>query len=836
MSRAVQLFIPILSILILTPFISFAQATCGDIIFYEEEEGENYEEILVEMRTPIEDCNNPFNADIPDPFTYTLQLNGEGVSEGEVVVLPTSVPVTGTFTIDNPPNVDVSNFAWPQFVLYQATGTDYKEVVKAEFDQNFTADNLETGDYTAVFMFLEPPVLTQSCAWWQCPLRFLFGTEALAFYPNYIYVATLSFSIEHEPVPPTGASSVLFLPGIKASRLYLDENGETNQLWNPNNDSDVLKLRMDSVGATINDVYTEDIIESVGIFNFYKDFISELETLKDEEIIRDFTPFAYDWRYSVFDVASQDVAYPNGEYKNLRAEVERLAAESHTGKVTLIGHSNGGLVAKALLHIYGEEDLAGKVDKIIMIGTPQLGTPLSIGSLLHGYEEALGFGLITTTAATREAVHNMPGAYGLLPSSKYFEVTDNETVVSADDSVLAGFVRSYGDVTDESNLATFLTDSLDVFPVVESINDPLILNKDLLDDTLVNQVILDNWVLPEGVEVYEVVGTGLVTIKGFEYRSFSCAFVSCPGGYYLKPYPLSTNYGDGVVVGNSAEGFDGDKTTFYINLFEDAGLSPFPNKHANLTESDSIQEFVISAIKYPYLTDTLVSGEFSSIQSRYTIIGGHSPVTLRAATDKGRVGIFDNEILQEVPGSKYFTLGDSTYLVLPSDEEYEMEIIGTGNGVFTLTIDQLTEDDTTEVLSYLASATTTSTMVSTFTLNNREISNLSIDYENDGIIDLVQTPQGDIVVQEPPSPTIYTYDDLNEVIKDLEIKRGLKKLLLIQVRLAEKFSKRDNRIFQRLEKRTLETMLKVLKKYNKRNFISDDEYSNVDLIIKSLSK
>ena len=56
--------------------------------------------------------------------------------------------------------------------------------------------------------------------------------------------------------------------------------------------------------------------------------------------------------------------------------------------------------------------------------------------------------------------------------------------------------------------------------------------------------------------------------------------------------------------------------------------------------------------------------------------------------------------------------------------------------------------------------------LSTFTLNNREISNLSTDYENDGIIDLVQTPQGDIVVQEPPSPTIYTYDDLINVGKD----------------------------------------------------------------------
>ena len=64
--------------------------------------------------------------------------------------------------------------------------------------------------------------------------------------------------------------------------------------------------------------------------------------------IKAWKPFAYDWRYSVDDVAGNGTQYQT-EIKNVVDEIEQLASNSYTGKVTIVGHSNGGLLAKAVM-------------------------------------------------------------------------------------------------------------------------------------------------------------------------------------------------------------------------------------------------------------------------------------------------------------------------------------------------------------------------------------------------------------------------------------------------------------------------------------------------------
>src|SRR3989344_1261170 len=106
--------------------------------------------------------------------------------------------------------------------------------------------------------------------------------------------------------PGACASNVLFLPGIEASRLYRpDYAGGTDQLWEPNIDSDVLDLYMNPDGTSARpDVYTKEVIDEknvlpIGQGNIYKSFIAEMNELKTAGTIVDWKAVPYDWRVSL---------------------------------------------------------------------------------------------------------------------------------------------------------------------------------------------------------------------------------------------------------------------------------------------------------------------------------------------------------------------------------------------------------------------------------------------------------------------------------------------------------------------------------------------------------
>jgi hypothetical protein len=108
---------------------------------------------------------------------------------------------------------------------------------------------------------------------------------------------TLTFTLQNLP---TGASSVLFLPGIQASRLYTPGIlGSEDQLWEANDNGDVRQLAMTATGESSTSVYTRDIVgEAYGALGVYAGFSAYMNTLVSDQTIKAWTPFAYDWRYS----------------------------------------------------------------------------------------------------------------------------------------------------------------------------------------------------------------------------------------------------------------------------------------------------------------------------------------------------------------------------------------------------------------------------------------------------------------------------------------------------------------------------------------------------------
>jgi formylglycine-generating enzyme required for sulfatase activity/pimeloyl-ACP methyl ester carboxylesterase len=119
--------------------------------------------------------------------------------------------------------------------------------------------------------------------------------------------------------------------------------------------------------------------------------------------------FPYDWRLDIAVAAEA-----------LDTWVSQIAGT--TGKVILVGHSMGGLVARAYV---SDPERAAKVDKVITVGTPYLGAPNTAFVMMTGRAEIVpitGLRPMLEPAKNdiRTIIRNSPGAMQLLPSRNYF--------------------------------------------------------------------------------------------------------------------------------------------------------------------------------------------------------------------------------------------------------------------------------------------------------------------------------------------------------------------------------------------------------------------------------
>jgi hypothetical protein len=228
--------------------------------------------------------------------------------------------------------------------------------------------------------------------------------------PNFY---TITFTIADATPEPVGASSVLFLPGIMGSRLYevsvecnpLDDNSSEQARWFSYSSCDTQKLSMTSLGLSEYNIYTkpDGVIKDIAaILNLYDSLLDDLEEWREDDIIADYRAVPYDWRLSLHDILKTKledgrIVYNAGlDYKDgyIYQSLEYLVESSPKRKVVLVGHSNGGLVIKALLTTMKEanDPLLESIEKVILVAVPQVGTPESVVGFLHGV--AIGGGLV----------------------------------------------------------------------------------------------------------------------------------------------------------------------------------------------------------------------------------------------------------------------------------------------------------------------------------------------------------------------------------------------------------------------------------------------------------
>ena len=264
-------------------------------------------------------------------------------------------------------------------------------------------------------------------------------------------------------------SSVLFLPGIEGSRLYMrNAFGIENTVWEPSAAFNLVNLILNTDGTSQKQIYTRDLVDyKYGIQKLgdvYGPFEKFMDGLVSQKIIAKWQAYPYDWRYDVQDIIQTGtlVGNPTGKITRvfLQDVVQSLASTSPSGKVTLIAHSNGGLLAKALAIELQKEHRVNVIDHIVLLASPQLGTPLSIGALLNGdgQTDATG-GLIMYGGTTRTVTKTLPGMYGLLPSRTYIS-QGNIPIVFPGTTSTNLFTNVYGlAIKSFDDFVRFLTDS-----------------------------------------------------------------------------------------------------------------------------------------------------------------------------------------------------------------------------------------------------------------------------------------------------------------------------------------------------------------------------------------
>lgn len=531
------------------------------------------------------------------------------------------------------------------------------------------------------------------------------------------------FPIPHAAIAiPAGAvSNVLFLPGIEGSRLYSTDSGAEEKIWDPSSDADLAELSLDASGKSVHDVYAKEggTIDSFGPFKFYSSFVDQMNGLKDAGAISDWRAIAYDWRLSpgvlVNNGAQHGMDIDYGEASSTPYIVQTLralAATSKTGKVTIVAHSAGGLVAKALMEKLGDAETARLIDTVVFVGVPQSGTPQALAGLLHGYGSALPADWCASweavgsfcaqdasRAESRALAKNMPMAYDLLPSSEYFtDVKDalHPVVSFAADHLFALERSTYGFIVqNESELTGFATaaEGGRIQPAPADLSTPNILNANLIGLAGETHDVLDTWTPPPSVRVYQIAGWGADTLSGIEYYETQNA-----SGTFVPQYrPQFVEDGDSTVTIPSAlmMPLSDTVTRYWINLTDEIGLQPLGGAvHENLLEMRGLRELI----------QNILTGASSTLPEGITIaqpadinphkkllftLHGRVHAMLKNSSGQSSVLNTDGSVTQGIPGVEAGRFGDTGFMLAPVGDLYELTLSDADTGAIDLDVQQM---------------------------------------------------------------------------------------------------------------------------------------------------
>ncbi|HEY0908311.1 MAG TPA: hypothetical protein VGE35_03100 [Candidatus Paceibacterota bacterium] len=567
--------------------------------------------------------------------------------------------------------------------------------------------------------------------------------------------------LSYDPNGPC-CSSVLFVPGFQATRLYSSE-GDGVRLWEPSivGRGDIRELFLNDRGQSMrSDIVAKEIIDEalapvIGS-NIYKSFIADMDALKLSGTFADWRPFPYDWRFSVDDIV---------DASDIVDQIRGMAESSKTGRVTIIAHSNGGLVAKAIMLRLRELGIEYLVDTLALVASPQSGTPLAIGALLHGFDQ--GIPLLAPTKEMRVLGQNMPGAYGLLPSPDYFR-EDGQALISFDASSTMSWMRNsllaFGEsILSYASLNGFLKAVDGRFsPESSDLASPSVLNSGLIDSGQEMHRIIDGWVPPMNLRVIQIAGQGEDTVSGLRYYEGRKR-----GEPVLRYDPLFTSAGDETVVASSALSlFSLPQVSSYIVDLAQANLGlSVRRSHADILELAPVRDLLQKIIARE--PDSLRIEGVMSLSDDELSEDQKSGIRLLLHSDAFAMSVYDSfgnhtgiststgRIEELIPNSSYGRFGDVAHVSIKSTDSSSLRVAmqpsfhimirpadvdRAEREPYTLDVVRFRGNEVVSSISYIDIPASASS-ISSLDVSGQEIpSQLMVDQDGDGDIDIEFIP------------------------------------------------------------------------------------------------
>jgi hypothetical protein len=824
------------------PTTLMAQTSCGSIYgvdFFAEP-----------FSNPIEDCAAPFGPEELNP-DIRLLIDGAPLVAGESYPLAgTSVSLTYEGTVGNAVGVRA----------YRHDGSDYEEVFRSRFRPPYTLTFPDPGTYTLVVTdeIFVPSLLPTGDRWfsWLVPTA-----HAYTYVPPIALRLTITVT-----APPTGASSVLFLPGIMGTRLYeesseCDSETTVQERWLSRDECDHLRLMTNLIGQSKYPLYTKSgsVIDETYGLNLYKTFIDTLTEWKDTGFIADHAIVPYDWRLSLEDILRTsenadgrivyDVTTPYTE-SYLYKSFARLVETSKSGRVTIVTHSNGGLLAKFFLETLrmNNDPLVDKVDNIVMIAAPQVGTPDALVGLLHGTE----INFVLKQATTRTLLNTMPFIYHLLPHARYFSGPGSSVttpvITFEPGTSTAAWIRTYGteiDTRDEM-LAFLSKNSGRPAPEADDLLNPAVVDEALFGYKNTVETALENWEPGPNTRLYQVAGAGIDTPIQLSYftdrecvgrnpiRLFECSAFAAKLGYRVN----MVVDGDGTVVLPSglslSESEKVNRRWIDLKKYNNEGVLRLTNKnrvHKDIIEIEPLVEYIgdilNDSVKVSYEYLSAVPPMYPDTDRlAFTL---HSPLEMTLETPGGARLSSTTETL---PGGVYRRYGEIQYISLPAGEtDFVLRLTGTAFGSFTLESEQINGTRLAKRNTYSAIPTTAGTSVELQYTKDSDFDSLvlKVDYDNNGAVDVTYNTSG--IVQDRT-----TYEDLQAAINSLGLKKNLKSPLLVLAKTAAALDQKSaiNPKNRRAEIAILQVIRNTLSLYAQRGLIPQEQKKLIDEITKKL--
>jgi len=638
----------------------------------------------------------------------------------------------------------------------------------------FRASTTPAGVYTVMVAERSPSSLTQSPD--QQALWFATGGAQGAGPAKY---SLLTF--EYKKYKEC-CSSVAFIPGLKGSKLAIG----SDTIWPPSLFSnDVPQLALTPEGESVNDVKVIGTLDSFYGVPIYSGFETFLEGLKGT-VIADWKSLPYDWRYAPDTIVNKGVETPNG-VSSMKAEIEKLAEDSDTGKVSIVAHSYGGLIGKQLIKTLIDYDEESLIDSFVMVGSPQLGTPQAIASLLHGDGESIFGGVVVNKSASRTVAQNMPSTYLLLPSQAYFKKVTDPVITFNESAQFTLDWRNYWGLGINSFLDffSFATGGgvTRTKPQSFETQKPEILSPTIFAEANTHHATLDTMQFPQNIRVVQIAGWGLPTVKSVEYRN----------EHFQQSYRTQfTIEGDQTVVYPSA--VSGSQLGYFFNLYKYNRIQNVSSvSHTNLLSSTPIQSFLYDLLRFGNIADTEFITSIKptpDLSNDQITVSTHSPVVLGVYDEFGRfTGIDQSQdlnadflrVTQDIPGSSFINTGDSQYLFLPENGTYRFVYKGTGTGSTTVELGTLV-NDISRATAMFTDIPTTNTTSAIFTINqlNPTETVIAIDTNGDSLPDLnVVSDSKDLSLSEIVAM-------LKQKVQALQVRDPLKKSILKTIEVLER--------------------------------------------------